>query len=51
MFGLLQRAAQLWPKNGITFRDQGWDGKTDLVTYADLLAEVKVRFVGPSSKV
>jgi hypothetical protein len=47
LFELLQRAAQLWPRNGITFRDQGWDGESDLMMYADLLREVEVRYQYP----
>ncbi|UPX15130.1 uncharacterized protein EKO05_0005589 [Ascochyta rabiei] len=41
LFGLLQRAADLWSNNGIAFKDQGWDRKSDFMTYADLLTEAK----------
>lgn len=42
---LLQRAARLWPNNGIAFKDQGWDQKPDFMTYADLLREAEVEFL------
>ncbi|KAH9878816.1 hypothetical protein J1614_002250 [Plenodomus biglobosus] len=41
LFELLQRAAILWPNNGIAFKDHGWDKEADFMTYADLLAEAK----------
>ncbi|KAJ4993372.1 nonribosomal peptide synthetase [Stagonosporopsis vannaccii] len=37
LLGLLLRAARLWPSNGITFKDQGWDQEASSITYADLL--------------
>ncbi|KAF2087087.1 putative non-ribosomal peptide synthase-like protein [Saccharata proteae CBS 121410] len=40
LLALLKRAAKLYPKNGITFKDQGWDGKPEFLTYKDLLREV-----------
>ena len=46
LLGLLQRAAHLWPNNGIAFKDQGWDQKSDFMTYADLLTEAKVMLSG-----
>ncbi|KAL1628682.1 putative NRPS-like protein biosynthetic cluster [Neofusicoccum ribis] len=42
LLGLLQRAARLWPNHGIAFKDQGWDQRSDFVTYAELLREVEV---------
>lgn len=42
LLGLLLRAARLWPSNGITFKDQGWDHDSDFTTYADLLEEAEV---------
>lgn len=47
LLGLLERAARLWPNHGIAFKDQGWDQKSDFVTYAELLREVTVRFLVP----
>lgn len=41
--GLLLRAARLWPSNGITFKDQGWDQEAKFMSYADLLETAKVR--------
>ncbi|KAH7087506.1 putative non-ribosomal peptide synthase-like protein [Paraphoma chrysanthemicola] len=41
LLGLLQRAARLWPNHGIAFKDQGWDQKSDFITYADLIREVE----------
>lgn len=43
LLGLLQRAAKLWPNHGIQFKDQGWDQRSDFVTYAELLREATVR--------
>ncbi|KAK0658423.1 Microperfuranone synthase [Lasiodiplodia hormozganensis] len=40
LLGLLERAARLWPNHGIAFKDQGWNQKSDFVTYAELLREV-----------
>lgn len=42
LLGLLQRAAQFWPDNGIVFKDEGWKHETPVMTYADLLQEAKV---------
>jgi hypothetical protein len=42
---MLQRAARLWPNHGIAFKDQGWDQKSDFLTYADLLREAEVTHV------
>lgn len=48
---LLQRAARLWPSNGIMFKDQGWDQGPDSMTYADLLEEAKVRLPTGKTKI
>jgi hypothetical protein len=42
LFEMLQRVARLWPNHGIAFKDQGWDHKSDFLTYADLLREAEV---------
>jgi hypothetical protein len=42
LFEMLQRVARLWPNRGIAFKDQGWDHKSDFLTYADLLREAEV---------
>lgn len=42
LLGLLERAARLWPNHGIAFKDQGWNQRSDFVTYAELLREVAV---------
>jgi predicted signal transduction protein with EAL and GGDEF domain len=44
LLGLLQRAARLFPSNGIAFKDQGWDQKSVFMSYADLLSEAMVTF-------
>ncbi|KAH6639111.1 putative non-ribosomal peptide synthase-like protein [Boeremia exigua] len=41
LLGLLLRAARLWPNNGITFKDQGWDQDACFVSYAEILKEVQ----------
>ncbi|KAH7377885.1 putative non-ribosomal peptide synthase-like protein [Pyrenochaeta sp. MPI-SDFR-AT-0127] len=38
---LLQRAARLWPNHGIAFKDQGWDLRSNFMTYADILGEAE----------
>lgn len=43
LLGLLQRGAQMWPNNGISFKDNGWDQKGDFMTYASLFMEAKVK--------
>jgi hypothetical protein len=43
LLGLLQRAAHMWPNNGIAFKDNGWDKKGNFVTYPSLLMEAKVK--------
>lgn len=42
LHGLILRAARLWPQNGITFKDQGWDQESTLMSYAHLLKEAQV---------
>jgi hypothetical protein len=42
LLGLLQRAAHMWPNNGIAFQDNGWDQKENLITYKDLFMAAKV---------
>ncbi|KAL1621265.1 putative NRPS-like protein biosynthetic cluster [Diplodia seriata] len=39
LLGLLERAARLWPNHGIAFKDQGWNQRSDFVTYRELLRE------------
>jgi len=43
LLGLLLRAARLWPSNGITFKDQGWDQEASFMSYAELLETAHVR--------
>ncbi|KAJ8114485.1 hypothetical protein OPT61_g3649 [Boeremia exigua] len=40
--GLLLRAANLWPENGIYFKDQGWDQESTFMSYADIVKEVQI---------
>jgi hypothetical protein len=42
LLGLLQRAAHMWPNNGIAFKDNGWDQGENLITYKDLFMAAKV---------
>jgi hypothetical protein len=42
LLGLLQRAAHMWPNNGIAFQDNGWGQKENLITYKDLFMAAKV---------
>lgn len=42
LFGLLQRAADRWPTNGIAIKDKGWDKESTFLTYAGLVKEAKV---------
>ena len=51
LLGLLQRAARLWPSNGITFMDEGRDQSYEFMTYSDLLEEAKVRILARKVKV
>ncbi|KAL1650009.1 putative NRPS-like protein biosynthetic cluster [Diplodia intermedia] len=39
LLGLLERAARLWPNHGIAFKDQGWNQRSNFVTYGELLRE------------
>ena len=43
LIGLLLRAARLWPRNGITFKDCDYGHNSNLTTYADFLAVIEVR--------
>ncbi|EKG14141.1 hypothetical protein MPH_08682 [Macrophomina phaseolina MS6] len=43
LLGLLERAARLWPNHGIAFKDQGWDQRSDFLTYAELMREATVK--------
>jgi hypothetical protein len=47
LLGLLERAAHMWPNNGIAFKNNGWDQKENIITYKSLFMEAKVKQTYP----
>lgn len=48
LMGLLQRAADMWPANGIALKDKGWNKESTFITYETLVKEAKVKTLSPN---